>query len=45
MVVPLPERSVLGKGDGLGRVVAALLDDPLAGEEGREAGGVEWVKM
>ena len=35
----------MGKGDGLGRVVATLLDDPFVGEEGREAGGVEWVKM
>lgn len=34
----------MGKGDGLGRVVATLLDDPLVGEEGREAGGGEWVK-
>jgi len=34
----------LGKGDGLGRVVATLLDDPLVGEEERKAGGGEWVK-
>ncbi|PWW78550.1 hypothetical protein C7212DRAFT_356607 [Tuber magnatum] len=36
---------VLGKGDGLGRVATALLDDPLVGQEGDgDGGGGNWVK-